>query len=761
MPFNCCPAKQVETKEKGFQKMKIALHILKGMVSCLTIALSAWADEKRKMFLKQSLSGLPYQNIGKKVGFFPVMIIILIPWILLVTAASAESNPEADLDERSTPYQLGEIVVTSDKPGEAQGMTIDPSATTIVIDNFKSPKSPQTVQDILESIAGIDIQRGDQTLSDGKDVVKIRGMGARRILVRIDGRPVRNAGGFSDKLVDWNSLTLENVERVELIRGGHSAVYGESIGGTINIVTKKGGDLTDSRPQGKAMVDISEYATQRYLAALSGNVANLGYAFGASHRASEGYLRHSKYESQDVNGRISYLFPFQGRLTLGYKGSFQDKDPYVVNDPDNAQVGHLYDDDYPVLEAVSSGLGGINYPGSDSYEKRETEYFDLFFEQPTPIGDWKIQLYKSEEFRDESHYYYNTKHDIFYDYPMDVTFEDWGWSLHDRITLGDSHDITVGIEGREYDIGYNAVSLTQEWHVPQTRMITHKACFVEDAWQVTDKLSLALGLRYDTVKMDVDVDFVGYDDFSKDVDGWSPKSRLNYELRPGTTGYINISKAFRIPTGMEFTWMGAPTGLFIDPETAMEYEGGVIQKLAEGSTLRLGGYYYDIDNYIMFNRDPYTLLFAGQIEDVVFNAEYLILKGLEMELRFRFMERLGGFFNYTYQKSELGPTRVSEDNIYDDHYQLPRHKATLGLDITLFENTSLLANIRYVDERKTSINQEIDAFTTMDLALEQCFWNTQAKLKVYVTNLFNADYEEQYKVPATDRIFGASLSYQF
>jgi iron complex outermembrane receptor protein len=597
-------------------------------------------------------------------------------------------------DDGQQLYKLGEIVVTSDRQGEEKGLAIDPTATTVVIDNYNSPKAPQTVQDLLENMAGVDIQRGDQTLSDGKDVVKIRGMGARRILVRIDGRPIRNAGGFADKMVDWNSLTLENVERVEVVRGGHSAVYGETIGGTINIVTKKGGSRGDNRPEGKAMADISEYGTQKYTAGVSGQLGDLGYAFGGAYRCSDGYLKHSQYEMKDVNGRLSYIFPFDGRLTVGYKGSFQDKDPYVVNDPADPLVGHFYDSAYPVVEGVVSGLGSINYPGSDSYEERKTEYFDLFYEQVSPIGDWKLHLYKSKEFREESHYQYSASQEVFYDYPWDVTFDDWGWIVHDRLTLFDTHDLTLGVEGREYDIGYNAVALNQEWHVPSTRMIRHQAAFAEDVWQITNRLSLALGLRYDRVDMDVDIDFAGYDDYTKDVDAWSPKSRLNYTFRPGTTGYINVSKAFRVPTGMEFTWMGAPTGLFIEPETAMEYEGGIIQALGKTSTLRVGYYYYDIDDYIVFNRDPYPLLFSGQIEDVVFNADYLILQGVETELRFSIFEQLNGFFNYTYQDSKLGPTKVAEDQLYDDHYQLPRHKATVGIDWAFLKHTHLLASLR-------------------------------------------------------------------
>ena len=286
-------------------------------------------------------------------------------------------------DDEQQPYKLGEIVVTSDREGEATGIAIDPTATSVVIDTYESAKSPQTVQDILESMAGVDIQRGDQTLSDGKDAVKIRGMGARRILVRIDGRPIRNCGGFSDKLVDWNSLTLENVERVEVVRGGHSAVYGETIGGTINIVTKKGSSRADNRPEVQATADISEYGTQKYSAGVAGNYNALGYAFGGAYRESDGYLKHSEYELKDINGRLSYTFPFEGRLTFGYKGSFQDKQPYVVNDPNDALVGNFYDSDYPVVPGVSAG-SSINYPGSESFEGARDRVFRPVFRTTQP-----------------------------------------------------------------------------------------------------------------------------------------------------------------------------------------------------------------------------------------------------------------------------------------------------------------------------------------------------------------------------------------
>lgn len=260
-----------------------------------------------------------------------IMILGILSLVLFRTTWASESN-EQNGGELETIHNLGKIVVTAHEEEGARGIAIDPTATSIVIDTYKSSKSPQTVQDILESIPGVDIQRGDPALSDDKDVVKIRGMGARRIMVRIDGRPVRNAGGTGDKMMDWNSLTIENVERVEVVRGAHSAVYGGAIGGTINIVTKKGGTRKDMKPEVKVMADYSAYDTQYYALNVAGNANALGYSLGGGYRTSDGYLRNSDYEIYDITGRVSCLFPFEGRLTLGYKGSFQDKSPFSPND---------------------------------------------------------------------------------------------------------------------------------------------------------------------------------------------------------------------------------------------------------------------------------------------------------------------------------------------------------------------------------------------------------------------------------------------
>lgn len=683
------------------------------------------------------------------------LILMIVGTLSFVTSPPtwAEEMGEENEDKQETVRRIGEVVVTAHQGG-VKGINIGHETTSINLDSYRSPKGGETIQDILQSIAGIDIQRSAPALSDDKDVVKIRGFGGRRFMVRIDGRPIRNAGGFGDTLVDWTSLSLENIESIEVMRGAHSAIYGETIGGTINIVTKKGGTREDMKPEVVMDADYSSYDTQSYTVRLTGNADSLGYALAGGYRSSDGYLRNSDYEIRDFTGRLSYLFPFDGRLTLGYKISNQDKGLFVVNDPS----GFDYDSSYP--DVPEEAFGTPYYSGGENFFDRETQYFDLIFEQPSKLGDWKIHIYKTREDRNQ------VMNQFFIgDYRKhcwDFIFDDYGWIVQNRVSLFDKHHVTFGFDGKnlygEYSMRRPPLGPTE---ADRQKKIEHRAGYIEDSWQITEALNLTLGLRYD----DVDLNFVAIRgnevSVNEHIDEWSPKAGLTYELQPGTRGFVNISKAFRIPTWQEWNSMGYSTGNYLDKETAMEYEVGVLKQIGRNSA-RLTYYYYDVDNYILFNRtSTMTLAMAGRLEDAVFNADYLKLQGIEAELNFEISELVGGYINYTYQDDELGYTPVPEEQISNDSHQLPRHKANLGLEWAPWQDTTIMGDIRYVDDRKTSLNEKIDGFVTIDFGFQQCFWDKKLKLKAYVANLFDKEYEERYLIPAPERTFGVNVSYTF
>ena len=652
--------------------------------------------------------------------------------------------------EDKTPFQLDEIRVVAGRTGPS-GLGVGYDRSVIDPEKFISPGKRQTVIDLLDKMAGIDVARADPVLADDRDVVKVRGLGGRRILVRIDGRPVRNAGGFGDTLVDWTSLSLNGIERIELYRGGHSAVFGETIGGTINIVTKKRG-----KKQFEASVagQYSEYDTVSGDTGLCGTFENGGYFLAAGVRSSNGYLKNGEYEILDIAGRLSFDLSFGGVLDLSYQASGQDKRLFTVNDP--AWPG--YDSSHPRVPVEAFGsVYSANFSGGDDYYDRTTQCADAAYRRKWGLGDLTAHAYLTRERRDAVLYRFSGN--AFYDYAWDVSYEDIGWIVQNRLEWGDSHRTAAGFDGRFSYGQYDMESPYRSSGAEKGKWLEHVAGYIEDTWRFADNWSLTLGLRYDRVELDLDMS-----DYEGVLEQWSPKSGLEWQATPNLIGFFYASKAFRVPTAMEYGWLEFPTGQNLDSETALQFEAGTLAQLGRGNALRLTAYYYDIDNYVVFNNllTPAAAVATGRpVEDSLFNAEYLKLAGIEIEADFCVAESLSGYFNYAYQKGDLGPMPVPDEEARIDVYQLPRHKANLGLEWRPLEGMKVSGVLRLVDDRKTASNEKIGGFVTADLAVTKSFLNGKAKCEIFAINLFDQWYEEVYKVPARERTFGGRLIFSY
>jgi len=116
---------------------------------------------------------------------FYFRLIVMISGILSFVLSSsiwANEMGEQNRDKQETVHQIGRVVVTADQGG-TKGIAIEPGITSIDLDTYRGPGHEETIQDILQGIAGIDIQRSAPALSDDKDVVKLRGFGGRRFMV--------------------------------------------------------------------------------------------------------------------------------------------------------------------------------------------------------------------------------------------------------------------------------------------------------------------------------------------------------------------------------------------------------------------------------------------------------------------------------------------------------------------------------------------------------------------------------------------------
>jgi len=211
----------------------------------------------------------------KRKGFF--LLPIVLSALIAGTATAGEKNGRPDNEEV---YPLEETVVTATRT-ETPTREIASSITVITGDEIKK-SGKSDIADVLRSVTSIDVAR---TGGQGQPTsVFIRGAKSEHTLVLIDGveanDPISPARSF-----DFAHLATDNIERIEIIRGPQSVLYGsDAMGGVINIITKKG--------RGKPAVSLSaeggSFDTYRETANLSGGSEKWNYSVSASRLDSNG-----------------------------------------------------------------------------------------------------------------------------------------------------------------------------------------------------------------------------------------------------------------------------------------------------------------------------------------------------------------------------------------------------------------------------------------------------------------------------------------
>ena len=180
--------------------------------------------------------------------------------------------------------QLPEIVVTADRVEEPIGQT---GASVTVIRSAEVEKlGTKGLADVLRSAAGLDVDEAGGVGSATQ--VHLRGADAGQTLVLIDGVRVGDAAS-TDGSVDFGNLAPVDVDRIEILRGPQSALYGsDAMGGVINIITRKG----TKTPRRNVTVEAGSYGTLATRASLSGGDDRWTYSLGVNLLHSDGFPRY-------------------------------------------------------------------------------------------------------------------------------------------------------------------------------------------------------------------------------------------------------------------------------------------------------------------------------------------------------------------------------------------------------------------------------------------------------------------------------------
>ncbi len=229
-----------------------------------------------------------------------IVILIFFASFFLFVAENSSS-------EEGTFY--GDTVVVTATRIEEKLDNIPAFADVITSQELEETHSVQLI-DNLKNIKGVTIHQNG-TLGDSVDL-RILGSGLSQSLILIDGVEVNST---YDGFFDFTNIFSDNIERIEVIKGAQSALYGsEAMGGVINIITKKGEGVPSLRFLGEG----GKFDTFRENLSFQGSKDKFSYSMSLSRIDQNGQFIRDGYRNSYLSGRIDYELPMDSSLTLNF-----------------------------------------------------------------------------------------------------------------------------------------------------------------------------------------------------------------------------------------------------------------------------------------------------------------------------------------------------------------------------------------------------------------------------------------------------------
>lgn len=505
-----------------------------------------------------------------------------------------------------------DIVVTS--PVIERALYETPAAMSVVRQGpIHEGQARLKLDESLGQVPGVFLQN-QENFAQGERIA-IRGFGARApfgvrgVTIMVDGIPYT----LPDGQAQLDAIDLDTAERIEVIRGPASVLYGNAAGGVISVTTADGrrqADQTSIRVTGGSN-DFGKLSINN-----SGSNGPWSHNISASALNYEGYRDQAKVEK--------YLFNTKLRRELGDDRSVTAIINLLQN-PRSEDPGALKADQ---VEADRSQAGDstekLNAGQTVDQQVLGLQYQDL----SAGPGELRIKtFYMRRNFEQQLPYPGDSRIDYDRDYFGART--DYRQSLE---LAGLPFRYVAGVEAREQKddrIRRNVEDgKLQGLSEDELQTATALGAFAQGDLSLTDQITLSLGSRFDRIHLKISDDYAGDEDRSgrQTFNEWSGSAGLSYRYRPSHQAYANISTAFETPTFSEFA-NPSGTGGFnagVEPQKSLNHELGLRGELNNGMN-------YDVTLFWINVRDeliPYEL--PGSDERTFYrNAGDTTRKGFE------------------------------------------------------------------------------------------------------------------------------------
>lgn len=576
-----------------------------------------------------------------------------------------------------------------------------PVVTRVITADDIKKADAGNIRDLLETeLPGIEFSYSmNQQVS-----VNMQGFGGMAVLFLVDGE--RLAGETLDN-VDYSRLNMDNVERIEIVKGAASSLYGSNaVGGVVNIITKK---LTDPWS------------------------VNLNTRWG-------------KHNEQRHGGAVGFR---AGKVSSMTNFQYSSIDSYDLGEGDYSTLYGNYS--YNLKEQLSYKLSKrVNLTARGGYFFRERDY------QPTEKDRYRdfnggLKMYYTAGEKnnlevgynfdryDKSNYYTKKEKDI-----REYSNRQHSGRLLYNHFFGEKNTLTVGGDYlNDYLMSYQFVD-----NGSYTRSTAD--IFVQNDWNITDRLNMILGIRWD------------YDSKSEKIYG-SPKLSLMYKIG-NCSLRTSFASGFRAPTLKEMYMNFNMNNIFmiygnpdLEPETSNNFTlSAEIMKSRYNFTVT--GYYNRVENRIntVWNDDLKGMQYV--------NTEDVKILGVDANFLVKYPCGFGAKISYVYTHEFLGDgiVKTSDTRPHSATMRVEYGKVLKNYSFNIALSGRVMSEVNthtLITGGNTYEKVNYPAYTTWKLIATQQIWKPFT-LTLTVDNLF--DYSPSYRYynsPSMNGVgFAAGLS---
>jgi outer membrane receptor for ferrienterochelin and colicin len=616
----------------------------------------------------------------------------------LATIINLLANPfQSTLENEISWLKEETFVISASKVKENIDKT--PASIYVITDKMINRMGANNILDVISTVPGIGITQSNISLKE----IEVRGIKdwfSKQVLFMLDGHSLDanliNGGATRS----FGKLGLDNISRIEIIKGPASALYGaNAFTALINIITKSAEDIDGTIVKTK----LASFNTKESNLLYGKKHNNLSLVLNINIQKSDG---DRQFVQQDVNLKSGYTNPYLKTLQASIKLNY--KDFYLTTMFLKNEDGQYY-----------GALGALN---DETITKND--YFFTELKHDTKITtnlNITTRLYTDK-------YTFDNIYELEENGKKMInggTNQKNGLESFISYKLNNTYNIIIGAmyeKHKQYDDttiqnfdpdSFTALGSMTNYSGTQYSFPNINrnmwAGYINNLYDISEDIRLTFGARYDN-----------YDDFASNI---SSKAGISWQLNPNNIFKFMYGEGFRTPTFAELYNSNAalPGNPALISETVNSYETSLSTKVTQSLDTKL----------TFFNNDYSDLIVKSA--NIYINRGKTNTRGLEFETKYNLNR--GSYFmtNYTYQETK---DKLTDENLPN----IPKHKANVFLNYRLTNNVHLFNHLHIKGKTKrvsADSRDSVSAFALLNSSIIVKNLYKDLVVKASVNNLLN------------------------